>query len=109
MAVPSSVVTVTPAKPVNAASILKSSLGVLPTPSNDPGLRAETSVAAQTGLPPTVNVNKASMQWITVSRNGAECEEAGGTTSGMQKLKQKGLLGSCILSSDLHLSRTSSL
>lgn len=53
MTVPSNVVTVTPAKPVNNVSILKSSsLGILSTPSNDSSLKAETSVSAQTSLPP---------------------------------------------------------
>ncbi|XP_031220894.1 transcription initiation factor TFIID subunit 4B [Mastomys coucha] len=83
VAVPSSVVTVTPAKPVNAASILKSSsLGVLPTPSNDPGLRAETSVAAQTGLPPTVleNVKKCKnflSMLIKLACSGSQSPEMG--------------------------------
>lgn len=55
--VPSSVVTVTPAKPVNNVSILKSSsLGILSTPSNDPSLKAETSASAQTSLPPDAEI-----------------------------------------------------
>lgn len=57
VALPSSVITVTPAKLVNTVSTLKSSsLGVLSTPSNDARLKAETSVAAQTALPPDAEI-----------------------------------------------------
>ncbi|XP_059102344.1 transcription initiation factor TFIID subunit 4B [Peromyscus eremicus] len=54
-------VAVPPVKPVNTVTILKpSSLGAVSTPSNDSSLKAETSVAAQTSLSPTVleNVKK---------------------------------------------------
>ncbi|XP_036061187.1 transcription initiation factor TFIID subunit 4B isoform X3 [Onychomys torridus] len=54
-------VAVPPVKPVNTVTILKpSSLGAVSTPSNEASLKAETSVAAQTSLSPTVleNVKK---------------------------------------------------
>ncbi|XP_052597546.1 transcription initiation factor TFIID subunit 4B isoform X2 [Peromyscus californicus insignis] len=54
-------VAVPPVKPVNTVTILKpTSLGAVSTPSNDSSLKAETSVAAQTSLSPTVleNVKK---------------------------------------------------
>lgn len=82
-AVPSNVVTVTPAKPVNTVSILKSSsLGVLSTPSNDSTLKAETSVAAQTSLPPTVleNVKKCKnflSMLIKLACSGSQSPEMG--------------------------------
>ncbi|XP_034373543.1 transcription initiation factor TFIID subunit 4B [Arvicanthis niloticus] len=81
--VPSNVVTVTPAKPVNTVSILKpSSVGVLSTPSNDSGPKAETSVAAQTGLPPTVleNVKKCKnflSMLIKLACSGSQSPEMG--------------------------------
>ncbi|XP_028615358.1 transcription initiation factor TFIID subunit 4B [Grammomys surdaster] len=83
LTVPSNVVTVTPAKPVNTVSILKpSSVGVLSTPSNDSSLKAETSVAAQTGLPPTVleNVKKCKnflSMLIKLACSGSQSPEMG--------------------------------
>lgn len=81
--VPSNVVTVTPAKPVNNVSILKSSsLGILSTPSNDSSLKAETSVSAQTSLPPTVleNVKKCKnflSMLIKLACSGSQSPEMG--------------------------------
>ncbi|XP_052012000.1 transcription initiation factor TFIID subunit 4B isoform X2 [Apodemus sylvaticus] len=74
---------VTPAKPVNNVSILKSSsLGVLSTSSNDSTLKAETSVAAQTSLPPTVleNVKKCKnflSMLIKLACSGSQSPEMG--------------------------------
>lgn len=83
VALPSSVITVTPAKLVNTVSTLKSSsLGVLSTPSNDARLKAETSVAAQTALPPTVleNVKKCKnflSMLIKLACSGSQSPEMG--------------------------------
>nr|XP_012302714.1 transcription initiation factor TFIID subunit 4B isoform X2 [Aotus nancymaae] len=59
--VPTSVVTVTPGKPVNTVTTLKpSSLGASSTPSNEPNLKAENSAAVQINHSPTMieNVKK---------------------------------------------------
>ncbi|XP_021006249.1 transcription initiation factor TFIID subunit 4B [Mus caroli] len=83
VALPSSVITVTPAKLVNTVSTLKSSsLGVLSTPSNDASLKAETSLAAQTALPPTVleNVKKCKnflSMLIKLACSGSQSPEMG--------------------------------
>lgn len=83
VALPSSVITVTPAKLVNTVSTLKSSsLGVSSTPSNDARLKAETSVAAQTALPPTVleNVKKCKnflSMLIKLACSGSQSPEMG--------------------------------
>uniref|UniRef100_A0A8C6GJ70 TATA-box binding protein associated factor 4b n=1 Tax=Mus spicilegus TaxID=10103 RepID=A0A8C6GJ70_MUSSI len=83
VALPSSVITVTPAKLVNTVSTLKSSsLGVLSTPSNDARLKAETSVAAQAALPPTVleNVKKCKnflSMLIKLACSGSQSPEMG--------------------------------
>ncbi|XP_051019136.1 transcription initiation factor TFIID subunit 4B [Acomys russatus] len=83
VAVPSSVVTVTPAKPVNTVSVLKPpGLGILSTPSNDSNLKAETSVAAQTSLSPAVleNVKKCKnflSMLIKLACSGSQSPEMG--------------------------------
>nr|XP_021495596.1 transcription initiation factor TFIID subunit 4B [Meriones unguiculatus] len=83
VAVPSNVVTVTPAKPVNAVSVLKpSSLGILSTPLNDSNLKAETPVAAQTSLSPAVleNVRKCKnflSMLIKLACSGSQSPEMG--------------------------------
>ncbi|XP_078204048.1 transcription initiation factor TFIID subunit 4B isoform X6 [Callithrix jacchus] len=58
---PTSVVTVTPGKPVNTVTALKpTSLGASSTPSNEPNLKAENSAAVQINHSPTMieNVKK---------------------------------------------------
>ncbi|XP_024894432.1 transcription initiation factor TFIID subunit 4B isoform X1 [Pteropus alecto] len=81
--VPTSVVTVTPVKPLNTVTTLKpSSLGVSPTPSNEPSLKAENSAAAQTNLSPTMleNVKKCKnflAMLIKLACSGSQSPEMG--------------------------------
>ncbi|XP_016015579.1 transcription initiation factor TFIID subunit 4B isoform X2 [Rousettus aegyptiacus] len=81
--VPTSVVTVTPVKPLNTVTTLKpSSLGVSPTPSNEPSLKAENSTAAQTNLSPTMleNVKKCKnflAMLIKLACSGSQSPEMG--------------------------------
>ncbi|CAH6777965.1 Taf4b [Phodopus roborovskii] len=76
-------VAVPPVKPVNTVTILKpSSLGAISTPSNDSNLKAETSVAAQTNLSPTVleNVKKCKnflSMLIKLACSGSQSPEMG--------------------------------
>ncbi|XP_076693053.2 transcription initiation factor TFIID subunit 4B isoform X3 [Callospermophilus lateralis] len=57
VAVPTNVVTVTPVKPANTVSTLKtSSVGSSSTPSNEPNIKAENSAAAQTDLSPDAKI-----------------------------------------------------
>ncbi|XP_039699942.1 transcription initiation factor TFIID subunit 4B isoform X2 [Pteropus medius] len=81
--VPTSVVTVTPVKPSNTVTTLKpSSLGVSPTSSNEPSLKAENSAAAQTNLSPTMleNVKKCKnflAMLIKLACSGSQSPEMG--------------------------------
>ncbi|XP_059974574.1 transcription initiation factor TFIID subunit 4B isoform X2 [Mesoplodon densirostris] len=83
VAVPTSVVTVTPAKPLNTVATLKpSSLGAPPTPSSEPSLTAENSAAAQTNLSPTMleNVKKCKnflAMLIKLACSGSQSPEMG--------------------------------
>ncbi|XP_069324265.1 transcription initiation factor TFIID subunit 4B isoform X1 [Eulemur rufifrons] len=82
-AVPASVVTVTPVKPSNTVTTLKpSSLGAVSTPSNEPSLKAEISVPAQTDLSPTMleNVKKCKnflAMLIKLACSGSQSPEMG--------------------------------
>lgn len=81
--VPTSVVTVTPVKPLNTVTTLKpSSLRVSPTSSNEPSLKAENSAAAQTNLSPTMleNVKKCKnflAMLIKLACSGSQSPEMG--------------------------------
>ncbi|XP_011358702.1 transcription initiation factor TFIID subunit 4B isoform X2 [Pteropus vampyrus] len=81
--VPTSVVTVTPVKPLNTVTTLKpSSLGVSPTSPNEPSLKAENSAAAQTNLSPTMleNVKKCKnflAMLIKLACSGSQSPEMG--------------------------------
>ncbi|MBW01692.1 Transcription initiation factor TFIID subunit 4B, partial [Eschrichtius robustus] len=83
VAVPTSVVTVTPAKPLNTVATLKpSSLGAPPTPSSEPSLTAENSATAQTNLSPTMleNVKKCKnflAMLIKLACSGSQSPEMG--------------------------------
>ncbi|XP_022442583.1 transcription initiation factor TFIID subunit 4B isoform X2 [Delphinapterus leucas] len=83
VAVPTSVVTVTPAKPLNTVATLKpSSLGAPPTPSSEPSLTAENSATAQTSLSPTMleNVKKCKnflAMLIKLACSGSQSPEMG--------------------------------
>uniref|UniRef100_A0A8C6RA00 TATA-box binding protein associated factor 4b n=1 Tax=Nannospalax galili TaxID=1026970 RepID=A0A8C6RA00_NANGA len=86
LAVPASVVTVTPAKPVNTVTILKpSSLGTVSTLSYEPSLKAETPLAAQAAqaaLSPTMleNVKKCKnflSMLIKLACSGSQSPEMG--------------------------------
>ncbi|KAM4802923.1 transcription initiation factor TFIID subunit 4B [Urocitellus parryii] len=83
MAVPTNVVTVTPVKPANTVSTLKtSSVGSSSTPSNEPNLKAENSAAAQTDLSPTMleNVKKCKnflAMLIKLACSGSQSPEMG--------------------------------
>ncbi|XP_057645314.1 transcription initiation factor TFIID subunit 4B isoform X2 [Chionomys nivalis] len=76
-------VTVPPVKPVSTVPILKPSrVGVLPTPSNDSSLKAETPVAAQISLSPAVleNVKKCKnflSMLIKLACSGSQSPEMG--------------------------------
>ncbi|XP_054550096.1 transcription initiation factor TFIID subunit 4B [Talpa occidentalis] len=81
--VPTNVVTVTPVKPLNTVSNLKTSnLGALPVPSNEPSLKAENSAAAQTNLSPAMleNVKKCKnflAMLIKLACSGSQSPEMG--------------------------------
>nr|XP_054393724.1 transcription initiation factor TFIID subunit 4B isoform X1 [Pongo abelii] len=83
VAVPTSVVTVTPGKPLNTVTTLKaSSLGALSTPSNEPNLKAENSAAVQINLSPTMleNVKKCKnflAMLIKLACSGSQSPEMG--------------------------------
>ncbi|KAM9055123.1 transcription initiation factor TFIID subunit 4B isoform 1-T1 [Megaptera novaeangliae] len=83
VAVPTSVVTVTPTKPLNTVATLKpSSLGAPPTPSSEPSLTAENSATAQTNLSPTMleNVKKCKnflAMLIKLACSGSQSPEMG--------------------------------
>uniref|UniRef100_A0A096MS05 TATA-box binding protein associated factor 4b n=1 Tax=Papio anubis TaxID=9555 RepID=A0A096MS05_PAPAN len=81
--VPTSVVTVTPGKPLNTVTTLKpSSLGASSTPSNEPNLKAENSAAVQVNLSPTMleNVKKCKnflAMLIKLACSGSQSPEMG--------------------------------
>ncbi|XP_066103122.1 transcription initiation factor TFIID subunit 4B isoform X2 [Saccopteryx bilineata] len=83
VAVPTSVVTVTPKKPLNTLTTLKpSSLGASHTPSNEPNLKAENSAATQTNLSPVMleNVKKCKnflAMLIKLACSGSQSPEMG--------------------------------
>ncbi|XP_076693052.2 transcription initiation factor TFIID subunit 4B isoform X2 [Callospermophilus lateralis] len=83
VAVPTNVVTVTPVKPANTVSTLKtSSVGSSSTPSNEPNIKAENSAAAQTDLSPTMleNVKKCKnflAMLIKLACSGSQSPEMG--------------------------------
>ncbi|KAK2491709.1 hypothetical protein MC885_009245 [Smutsia gigantea] len=83
VAVPTSVVTVTPVKPLTTVTTLKpSSLGASPAPSNEPNLKAENLAAAQTNLSATMleNVKKCKnflAMLIKLACSGSQSPEMG--------------------------------
>ncbi|XP_024436218.2 transcription initiation factor TFIID subunit 4B [Desmodus rotundus] len=83
VAVPTSVVTVTPVKPLNTVTTLKaSSLGAAHTPLSEPSLKAENSAAVQTNLSPTMleNVKKCKnflAMLIKLACSGSQSPEMG--------------------------------
>nr|XP_025742566.1 transcription initiation factor TFIID subunit 4B isoform X2 [Callorhinus ursinus] len=83
VAVPPSVVTVTPVKPLNSVTTLKpSSLGASAAPSNEPSLNTENSAAVQTNLSPAMleNVKKCKnflAMLIKLACSGSQAPEMG--------------------------------
>ncbi|KAF6089538.1 TATA-box binding protein associated factor 4b [Phyllostomus discolor] len=83
VAVPTSVVTVTPVKPLNTVTTLKaSSLGAAHTPVSEPSLKAESSAAVQTNLSPMMleNVKKCKnflAMLIKLACSGSQSPEMG--------------------------------
>ncbi|XP_045705928.1 transcription initiation factor TFIID subunit 4B isoform X2 [Phyllostomus hastatus] len=83
MAVPTSIVTVTPVKPLNTVTTLKaSSLGAAHTPVSEPSLKAESSAAVQTNLSPMMleNVKKCKnflAMLIKLACSGSQSPEMG--------------------------------
>ncbi|KAM5303949.1 transcription initiation factor TFIID subunit 4B [Glossophaga mutica] len=83
VAVPTSVVTVTPVKPLNTVTTLKaSSLGAAHTPLSEPNLKAERSAAVQTNLSPMMleNVKKCKnflAMLIKLACSGSQSPEMG--------------------------------
>ncbi|XP_006154602.2 transcription initiation factor TFIID subunit 4B [Tupaia chinensis] len=83
VSVPTSVVTITPVKPLNTVTTLKpSNLGASSTPSNEASLKAENSAAAQTNLSPAMleNVKKCKnflAMLIKLACSGSQSPEMG--------------------------------